>query len=422
MTGATWDLLKQNGDFRRLFAARLTSLFGDWLTLLAVVAALRDMQGGGGAKAFAWVLVLKTLPVLVVSPWAGVLVDRVSRKGLLVASDLFRAATVVGLLAASHGGSPTLLYLLIFAQTVGVGIAEPARNAVVPDVVAPEHLSAANALNAAAWSTMFTLGTLVGGPIAAYVGPDAAFGIDALTYGLSAALILGVAIPPHPPREPEPRSVASLLGIAQMVAGWRYLWQRPRVLTLALAKPGWSLAGATTLLLTLLGEDFGRRWGRDDGVLWVALLWGARGLGTGVGPILARHLARDESRRMEWLIGLAYFWGATFYVLLGFSVGFATSLVCVVLAHLGGSTVWVLSTIRLQEESPTEVRGRVFASEQMTWTLLMATATFAFAVWIDDFGGQLRPALSAVGWLLVAPGLLWLLRMRSGWSAPAETL
>jgi hypothetical protein len=58
----------------------------------------------------------------------------------------------------------------------------------------------------------------------------------------------------------------------------------------------------------------------------------------------------------------------------------------------------------------------------MTWTLLMATATFAFAVWIDDFGGQLRPALSAVGWLLVAPGLLWLLRMRSGWSAPAEPL
>ncbi|MCA8921064.1 MAG: MFS transporter [Planctomycetes bacterium] len=417
MTGATWDLLKTNGDFRRLFAARLTSLFGDWLTLLAVVESLRRMQGGGGALAFAYVLVLKTLPTLLIAPWAGVIVDRVSRKGLLVATDLARAAIVLGLFVACQGDHPGVLYALVFAQTVCQGIAEPARNAVVPDVVAAEHLSAANALNAAAWSLMFTAGTLAGGPIAAWVGPGAAFGIDALTYGLSAALVLGVAIPALPAREAEPRTLSGLLGLKPMLEGFRYLLQRPRLLTLALAKPGWSLAGATTLLLTLLGEDFGARWGRDDKVFLVALLWCARGVGTGVGPLLARHLARDEPRRMERLIGLSYLWGAGFYLLLGQVSGFALSLLCVALAHLGGSTVWVLSTIRLQAETPTEVRGRVFASEQGAWTLLMASSTFGFAVWIDHFGGQLPHALSLVGLLLLIPAGLWALRMR--WT-PAE--
>lgn len=416
MQGATWDLIRDNGDFRRLFAARLTSLFGDWLTLLAVVEALRGMQGGEGAKAFAYVLVLKTLPALLVSPWAGVLVDRVSRKALLVATDLARAVIVIALFFACDAGHRELLYLLIFAQTVCVGIAEPARNAVIPDVVKPEHLSAANALNAAAWSLMFTAGALAGGPIAAYVGVGAAFGIDACTYGLSAALVLGVAIPPLPAREREPRTLGGLLGFAAMLEGWRYLLKRPRLLTLALAKPGWSLAGATTLLLTLLGEDFGTRWGRDDKVFLVAMLWCARGVGTGVGPILARHLAQDIPRRMEWLIGGAYLWGAGFYLLLGQTEGFVLSLVWVVLAHLGGSTVWVLSTVRLQAETPTEVRGRVFASEHAAWTLLMASATFGFAVWIDDFGGQLRTALSVVGLMLLIPGSLWAVRMR--WTAP----
>ena len=80
--------------------------------------------------------------------------------------------------------------------------------------------------------------------------------------------------------------------------------------SLALVKTGWQLSGALTLVLTLLGERVFLVAG--EAMLGVAVLYTARGLGTGVGPFLARWLSRENPARMEQLIGAGFVCGATF--------------------------------------------------------------------------------------------------------------
>ncbi|HBP16518.1 MAG TPA: hypothetical protein DEA08_01830 [Planctomycetes bacterium] len=405
------ELLRDNQPFTRFFVARLISLFGDWFNLIAVLALLR-LLGESEARDFGWVLISKMLPSLVVSPFAGVIVDRFERKRLLVVLDLVRGLLVAGLLVlpwlAHQGTLPVspkaVLYTLVVLQAACVPISEPARNAVLPDLVAPKDLVTANALGAAAWSTMFTFGIAAGGLATTYLGWRLALVVDLGTFALSALLIATTPIVDHRTlRDPDAEENTSFL------EGLRFLQARPRLWSLALAKAGWSLAGGITLVLTVLGERVFSLGG--EALLGVSALYMARGVGTGLGPILARRVGGNDDGRAERLIGLSYVWAAGCYLALGQVSVLPLALLLVVLAHLGGATVWVFSTVRLQAETPTEVRGRVFAAEQAGWTLIMACSTYTFGLAIDESWAGLPTITSALGLVLLVPAALWALRV-----------
>jgi MFS family permease len=406
------ELLRINAPFRRLFMARLVSLFGDWFNLLAILALLRELVGVD-AQSFGFVLISKMLPSIFIAPVAGVLVDRFERKRLLVVLDLVRALLVLGLLAlpalseAVRGaGIPmvAVLYTFVVLQAACVPVSEPARNAVTPDLVRPQDLVTANALGAAAWSTMFTLGVAAGGLATTYFGWRIALVVDLGTFLLSAALIAGTPIPDHRGETGERPP-----GGTSFTAGLRFLAARPRLWTLSLAKAGWSLAGGITLVLTVLGERVFTLGGKA--ILGVSALYMARGVGTGLGPILSRHLCGSDPGRGERIIGYSYLWAAGCYLLLGFTTSLPLALILVVLAHLGGATVWVFSTVRLQALTPTEIRGRVFATEQAVWTVVMAASTYAFSLAIDGAWADLPTITSALGVVLLVPALAWALRV-----------
>ncbi|MEC8276092.1 MAG: MFS transporter, partial [Myxococcota bacterium] len=90
------ELLRGNIQFRNLYIARLVSLLGDWFNLIAILALLRSI-GADSASAFGGALIVKALPSVVVTPWAGDLADRFSRKGIMLMSDVLRAFVVFGL-------------------------------------------------------------------------------------------------------------------------------------------------------------------------------------------------------------------------------------------------------------------------------------------------------------------------------------
>ncbi len=404
-------LLRDNERFRRLYGARAISLLGDWFNTLAVLALLRAI-GGEDARSYGWVLILKTLPALFVAPLAGVLADRLSRKALLIAMDLVRALAVglmLLLFAPAAWGGPTpgpwALYVLVVAQTAAFAVAEPARTALVPDVVAPVDLVTAGALNAVTWSAAFTVGTALGGLLTSALGWRAALIVDIATYLVSAAVLYGLRAPPR--HTPVPAG-----GLSELREGARYLIQRPRVWSLTLAKAGWAAAGGgITLVLTVLGERVYRLDG--DPILAVTVLYMARGIGTGLGPVVARRLCGADPERGERAIGWAYLWGAGFYLAIGGAGGLPLAAALVLLAHLGGSTVWVFSTVRLQALVPTEVRGRVLAAEQATWTLATAASTWACGLAIDAGWLPLPGGASLLGLLLLLPAGLWALRQRA---------
>ena len=88
-------LLRENRNFRLLFFGQAISQLGDWFNAVAVYALLLDLTGS--ATAVAWMLITQYLPVALVGPLAGVVVDRVNRRRLMIAADLFRGVLILGL-------------------------------------------------------------------------------------------------------------------------------------------------------------------------------------------------------------------------------------------------------------------------------------------------------------------------------------
>ena len=102
-------LLRTNRNFRLLFIGQTISQLGDWFNAVAVFALLLDLTGS--ATAVAWMMIVQFLPMAIVGPLAGVVVDRVDRRRLMIAADVVRGVLILGLLLVPRGrtrsGSPT---------------------------------------------------------------------------------------------------------------------------------------------------------------------------------------------------------------------------------------------------------------------------------------------------------------------------
>lgn len=138
--------LRRRPYFRRLWAAELVSLLGDWLSYVAITVLLAEQGGGTGAFAVAGVLVAHTLPQVLPSPFAGVLADRMDRKRLLVLAHVARCVLTLAMAAAAAVGGVVALPLLVAARTAVVALDVPARAAVLRRTVADDELLPANAL------------------------------------------------------------------------------------------------------------------------------------------------------------------------------------------------------------------------------------------------------------------------------------
>lgn len=384
------ELFRTNGDFRGLFFSRLISLFGDWFNLLAIVAMLRAF-GETSAVAIAAVLVLKSLPALA-APLAGVLVDRLPRRALMMGADACRALVVLGMVGLAWWPSLSVLYILIVLQTLLGSLFEPARNALLPDLVRPQALTAANAASAASWSLMLAIGASLGGLFTDAFGWQAALLLDAATY-LGSVLFLATIREPQVERAPRtaPGGWLARLGVIELWEGLRYMAGRPRVWTLVLVKPTWQITGARVLVLTLLGEGVFLVTGWP--LLAVSVLFVARGIGTGLGPFVSRWLTRSRPAAMEWALIPAFVVSFVFYGLAGLAPSLWIAAPAVLIAHLGGATVWVFSSIRLQQIVPSAVRGRVFSVEHAGLALVMAAATGVFGPLADILPAHIDPAV-----------------------------
>jgi MFS family permease len=401
------EVLRAWPDFRRLFAARTISLLGDWFSLIAIVALLRETVGSD-PRALGGVLILRLLPYFLAGPVAGVVADRVSRKLVMVTSDVVRAALILAMIAAPAMPRPVaFIYVLTALQVAGSAFFEPARSAALPQLVPQRHLAAANALGAIAWSSMFALGAALGGVVADVFGWRAALAIDATTYLVSARLVSRIVLPR---RARKRRAVdwPTLTGARDFLEGVRFIAARPAVATVIFIKSGWGLAGAATLFLTLFGERVYAIADRPD--LGVALLLTARAVGTAIGPLLARRLVVDESpAAMRRLLGVAFVWPTVWYLLFSWVSQPYVAAGCVVLAHFGGSVLWVYSTVLLQRMVPEAYLGRVMSTDLGLTTLTISASTWLYGLLAGLPGADLRTLLRAMAVSVLVPAAVWIL-------------
>jgi MFS family permease len=275
----------RSGEFRRLLAALAISQLGDWLYNVALLAVIFERTHS--ATWLALTTAARVLPVVVLSPFGGVLADRCDRRRLMIGCDLGRALLMGALAAVTVGGLPTVLLPVLAAlATAGSAPYAPSTSATLPRLLPPADLAGGNALRSAVGAASLVLGAAAGAVLLLVAAPSTAFLVNAATFVLSAVLVAGIRrrsvfTPPAVPPEGRPRLLSDLS------TGWQALRASSSALHLVGADLTCSLVyGAQTVLLVLLAQSLGAGGG---GYGWLVATTGAGGLaGTVIGARATR--------------------------------------------------------------------------------------------------------------------------------------
>jgi MFS family permease len=343
--------LRKHGGFMRMWGAQAASNLGDWVYSLAVATSLA--QRGGGPQDFALLLILQVAPSAAVGALGGPLVDRMSRKRLMIVADLLRGLAVASLFVAAP---PTRAHLYAVAFGLGVfgALFQPSFQASLPNLVPKESLVAANAVVSTTFHVAVMAGPILGGVLVTHVGAGPAFGLNAASFGLSAILVSGVRLPPVTPETKSERPLQALR------AGMQYVVRTPLVRWVFVALGLIMLASAIKtpleplFILRTLGNE-PQALGVVGGVWGVGMVLGSLGA-----PAAARRWARERLFSLSIaVVGVAVLIASQQRLL-------SPVLLLWFVAGIGNGSGTVFYESLLQERIPDQVRGRVLAASEAT--------------------------------------------------------
>lgn len=392
------NLVSYNTDYRRLWLSQVVSNFGDWFGVLAVYALITRYSDSEFLLGL--IIVVKMMSLASFSPFAGYITDRFDRRKIMIGCDLLRGLLVLGLLLVVSYESLWLAYVLTAFQMMLSAIFEPAKTSSIPNVTTKQELVDANVLSAASWSIIFTIGMGIGGLATAWIGTDLVFIIDACTYVVSAWFIYGTVIPQEKMDEAElERTRNPLVGIRE---GFQYLLQNHQVLRPTLAKGCYTMfLGALTYMLILVSEEV-----LLMGSIGIGLLYSARGVGTGIGPVIGRRVFKKER---DWVraMGLCMIFGGAMYVIVGATSSLIVMLLFVFIAHAASGANWVMSTVLLQRRTPDTFRGRVFSTEWLLFTLAQSISVVIASWVLENDWLTIQQNIMVFALLLSVTGIVW---------------
>ena len=393
--GAYRDVTRSPSYFP-LWLGQLLSSFGDTLHYIALVVLVFQLTGQG--IAVAGLVAAEIVPVLLLGPIAGVIIDRFSRRAVLIGADLFRAALVLSLpwpQGAWHA------YLVAADLAAGNVFFNPTVQAVIPTLTTPDQRLAANSVS---WSTgrlVQILASAVAGGLIGLVGTGPAFMLNAASFGGSALLLMRLPIPPHAGQLTGDARRGLNGYMADARHGLAFAAQDHFVSRLLVVQALASFAtGATGAMLVVLAEQHLRL--SASGFAW---LIGAIGVGALLGPLIPNALARDY-RDARWLFVPYVIRGAVDMLLATFA-SLPIALLLLLVYGLNTSTGIVVFNATLQAAIPDQVRGRVFTLLDITWNAMRLLSLVAGGVLADVVG--IQPVFWAGGALLAFAGALGLL-------------
>ncbi len=368
--------------YRRLWLARTVSQIGDVAQFTAIGLLLVTLTGSGLGVAGA--VVAEILPVLLLAPLAGSLVDRLPRVGVMVAADLVRVL-LAAVLAVWHD-DVVVAYAVAFGLSAGQVFFSPAAQSLLPAVVEDEDLVTANS---GIWTAAVTAQILVAPAaalLAVQVGFGAVFAVNAASFALSAVVLRGL-------REPErPRAVSVSSPSAHPREALAALAALPLLKALAAGQFLAALsAGATSALLVVLAQN---RLGGGEGYGW---LLAAIGVGAATGPLLLLRRIKDP-RRPLFVFG-PYAVRGLVDLVLATVTALPLAAAALVVYGLSTSTGNVTFTSLVQSRVPDQLRGRAFAGFDMLWQT---------GRMLSLLGGGLLADLAGIRAVYVVGGLLLL--------------
>jgi MFS family permease len=367
-TGRRLGLLGREPSFRSLFLATLGSGLGTWLALVALqIDVLTRTHSPIWMSAL---LIADILPMLLVGLVAAPLVDRLSRRRLMVGADLVRFAVFCALPFAANATTIVALAAVIGTAT---GFFRPAVYAGLPNLVSDEDLPQANSLLQTIDNSTWAIGSLAGGALVAASGPDLAYWINAVTFLVSAALLAQI------PQRLMQEARAETRGHWRDLADGLLLVRRSRALLTVLI--AWNI-GMIANAFVNVGEPFLATDTFSAGSFGLGLMMASAGVGLALGAYLAGSWIEDR--------GLANVYGVSLG-LMGLGVAGAAAspnvwvaAVCVIVSGGGNGATIVCNALLVQRGAPDRFRGRAF-------TVLMSSNVTFLALGLV-LGGRLTDA------------------------------
>ena len=372
MTKGYIEFFLSNKKFRRLWAASVISLLGEWFNTIALFFLILEYSG---SEFLLGVLFSVRMALFAISqPINGLLADRISRKKLMLWANLMQVFLALSFLMVD--GKEDMWWLIAVSGLMMLlhGVYVTAERAALPNIVEETDLITANAIDSASWSTALCIGAMLGGITVSIWGTDMAFIIDSYTFLISSLLLIPLTFEQKFDESTQGPFVKTAL--SNIKTGWSRIYHDKKLLRIVFAKSSWNLAGAglAGVFLVLAGGSltgYGAAFG-------FGLFFFARGIGTGIGPLMARALFKDKSRWPS-IIGILVSISGVFYLIVGLTLEIYLPLtVCLIIfAHAASGGNWVLSTVLTQMWVEDEIRGRVFSIDML---ILGSTAALSTSV------------------------------------------
>ncbi len=369
------SLLRNNRNYRYTWMGQVVSEIGDHFNNIAVFSLA--VQTTHSPMVVSGVLIARAIPAVLAGPLAGVTLDRMNRKYIMIASDLIRAVVALGFILTVKGNSTGLLYGLSALLMLASPFFTSGRSAILPSIATDEELHTANSLTQTTQWTTLAVGAFLGGTSVMQFGYQWAFVGNSLSFVFSALCISQLFLPGRgfrPPRR-DLNETDVVRPWHEYVEGLRYMRSVPLIMGLALLSVGWATGGgAAQILFTVFGEMVFNR-----GPYGLGLIWGCAGVGLmfggAIGHILGKRLDFAGYKRS---IVFCYIVHGGAYVLFSQVRSFDWALVFIWLSRAGVGVSSVQNMAQLLRNVPDRFRGRVFATMETTvWSVMMISMALA---------------------------------------------
>jgi len=456
------QLLNGNPDFRRLWTGQVISEIGDWLNNISVLALAIELASAGRVgQAIALYAIARHLPLFLFGPIAGVAVDRIDRRRVMIAADVTRAALALGFLLANLFQSLTVIYVVGSSLFAVATFFNAAKRASTPNLVrGTDELLSANSLSASTTAATIAVGSALGGIIATFVGRNVVFVLNALTFLASAEMIRRIRANTRKQkaegseqdavdhdqwsvtidelhglkgeskaRNASRQSALTAYGILPTAfslarrsardfsEGLRYVRNDFTLASIFIVAAGWGLGnGAARALYSI----FGARLGEGAGVAeWIArpadfgisVLFVAMGLGGVAGAPLARRFNQSTGEGLAKRMGRSMTLDGVGLAIFSLMPTLLTAALLLVAREMNFAIWWTAQQTIIMKRTSDHYAGRVFASYETLTTLMMVGAMYFAGRASDAYGIQI--VAFAGGIVIALSGLLWFVLRRN---------
>jgi len=398
------EFFSSNPKYRRLWAATVISLLGEWFNTIALFFLILEYSGSEFLLGI--LFSVRMLLFGISQPINGLLADRLNRKSLMFWSNILQIGLALSFILVD---GPEDMWWLITVSGIMMllhGVYVTAERAAVPNIVDEDDLITANAIGSASWSTALCIGAMLGGVVVSELGTDAAFIIDSITFLVSSLILIPLVI--EQKIDDNMKGPIFKTALSNIIIGWNRIYSDKKLLRIVFAKSSWNLAGAglAGVFLVLAGADitgYGAAFG-------FGLFFFARGIGTGIGPLIARSVFKDKSKWPS-LIGILVSISGIFYLLVGLTLDIYLPLtVClIIISHSASGGNWVLSTVLTQSWVEDEVRGRVFSMDMLILGTSAALSTTTAGYLVEYHNLSLKSGFIYFSLLMIVCGIIFTL-------------